>query len=86
MTTLELRTSLMKEIVSILDNENLMRQALNALRHIKESAGEEIYVAPTKEEILDDIKEGLRAIKSRQDGAAKTDDFTDLKDFLDDDL
>ena len=32
MTTLELRTSLMKEIVSILDNENLMRQALNALR------------------------------------------------------
>ena len=77
MTTLELRTSLMKEIVSILDNENLMRQALNALR------GEEIYVAPTKEEILDDIKEGLRAIKSRQDGAAKTDDFTDLKDFLD---
>ena len=38
MTTLELRTSLMKEIVSILDNENLMRQALNALRHIKESA------------------------------------------------
>ena len=83
MTTLELRTSLMKEIVSILDNENLMRQALNALRRIKESADEEIYVAPTKEEILDDIKEGLRAIKSRQDGAAKTDDFTDLKDFLD---
>lgn len=83
MTTLELRTSLMKEIVSILDNENLMRQALNALRRIKESADEEIYVAPTKEEILDDIKEGLRAIKSRQDGAAKADDFTDLKDFLD---
>ncbi len=87
MTAVELRLTLLQEVATILDDEQLVKKAVASLRRLKEKARakeEEVdgYVEPTKEEILAGIKEGLQAIKDRREGKDVGHKFMDAREWL----
>lgn len=84
MTAIEMRMSLLQEIDTILDNEELVKKMLISLRRIKQAAQAKAEAdrEPTKEEILAGIKAGLQAIKDRREGKDVTGKFRDAREWL----
>lgn len=79
MTAIEMKMSLLQEVMSLDDNEQLIKKALASLRRLKEKARvkeEEVddYVEPTKEEILAGIKEALLEVRAAKEGKVKLQD------------
>ncbi|MBP3512098.1 MAG: hypothetical protein J6K19_08710 [Prevotella sp.] len=65
MTAIELNQSLLQEITSISDNENMVRKVLNYVRRLRRQEETE-YI--TKEEILAGIDAGLKEVKLAKEG------------------
>lgn len=85
MTAVELRLTLLQEIATILDDEALVKKALISIRRLKQVATKSNYEEdrePTKEEMLESIKEGLQAIKARREGKDTTGMFSDVSELL----
>lgn len=76
MTAIELNQSLLQEITSISDNENMVRKVLNYVRRLRRQEETE-YI--TKEEILAGIDAGLKDMKAGR--SVPFDDF--LKELED---
>ena len=60
MTTIQLQKTVLQEVVALLDNQEAMRKLQEFLASLK------------KEEILDDIREGLRELKLAREGKIKS--------------
>lgn len=79
MTAIEMKMSLLQEVMDLDDNEQLIKKALASIRRLKEKAwAKEVdmdaYVEPTKEQILADIKEGLLEVRAAKKGKVKLQD------------
>lgn len=77
MTAIELNQSLLNEITSISDNENMLRKVLNYVRRLRKEEEETEYI--TKEEVLDGIRTGLREVKLAKEGKIE---LCSARDFL----
>ncbi len=66
MTAIELNQSLLQEITSISDNENMVRKVLNYVRRLRRQQEETEYIS--KEEILAGIDAGLKEVKLAKEG------------------
>lgn len=77
MTAIELNQSLLQEITSISDNENMVRKVLNYVRRLRRQQEETEYIS--KEEILAGIDAGLKDMKAGR--SVPFDDF--LKELED---
>ncbi|WFE83288.1 hypothetical protein [Parabacteroides chongii] len=84
MTAVELRLTLLQEIATILDDEVLVKKALTSIRRLKQATSnvDQEDREPTKEEMLDSIKNGLLAIKARKDGKETKGMFKDVNELL----
>lgn len=79
MSAIEMKMSLLQEVMSLDDNEQLIKKALASLRRLKEKARvkemeADDYVEPTKEEILAGIKEALLEVRAAKEGKVKLQD------------
>ena len=67
MTTIQLQQTVLQEVVSLMDNEKAMQKLQRFLSKLKQkeeaNAKAEEMTAAEKEEILNDIREGLRELK-----------------------
>lgn len=87
MTAIEMKMSLIEEVMSLDDDEKLIKKALVSLRRLKEKAlAKEVdmdaYVEPTKEEILAGIREGLKDLKDLREGKDVGHKFMDAREWL----
>lgn len=85
MTAVELRLTLLQEVATILDDEALVKKALKSIRRMKQAtikayANED--KEPTKEEMLNKIAEGLKAVKARKEGKDTTGMFRNVNELL----
>lgn len=81
MTTLQLQQSVLQGIASLLDDQVSMEKILQCIRQLQseKEAGEEM-TPEEKEEILNDIREGLRELKAAREGKIK---LQSVEEFLD---
>ena len=87
MSAIEMKMSLLQEVMSLDDNEQLIKKALASLRRLKEKARvkemeADDYVEPTKEEIMADIREGLKDLKDLREGKNVGHKFMDAREWL----
>lgn len=75
MTTIQLQQTVLQEVVSLMDNEKAMQKLQRFLNKLKQkeeaNAKAEEMTAAEKEEILNDIREGLRELKLAREGKLK---------------
>lgn len=72
MTTIELQQSVLQGIASLLGDKDSMKKLLKYIQQLKsQKAEEEEMTAKEKEEILNDIREGLRELKAAREGKIK---------------
>ena len=72
MTTIQLQKTVLQEVVDLMDNQEAMKKLQKFLASLKkEKAEKEELTAAEKEEILDDIREGLRELKLAREGKIK---------------
>ncbi len=75
MTTIQLQQTVLQEVVSLMDNEKAMQKLQRFLSKLKQkeeaNAKAEEMTAAEKEEILNDIREGLRELKLAREGKIK---------------
>lgn len=75
MTTIQLQQTVLQEVVSLMDNEKAMQKLQRFLNKLKQkeeaNAKAEEMTAAEKEEILNDIREGLRELKLAREGKIK---------------
>lgn len=82
-STVQLQQSILHDVASLFDNTDAMKKLQKYLRKLKEKeiakdVKEEMTTAE-KEEILDDIREGLRELKLAQEGKIQ---LQSAEDFL----
>ena len=75
MKTIQLQQTVLQEVVSLMDNEKAMQKLQRFLNKLKQkeeaNAKAEEMTAAEKEEILNDIREGLRELKLAREGKLK---------------
>ena len=82
MTAIELKMSLLQEVMS-LEDEKLIKKALNSVRRMKMAAfGKATPVEPTKEEILAGLRNALQDVKDLREGKDVGHKFRDLSELL----
>ena len=94
MTAIELKMSLLQEVMS-LEDEQLIKKALDSVRRMKMAAfgkatpvekPADDYAEPTKEEILAGLRNALQDVKDLREGKDVGHKFRDLSELLNDDL
>ena len=89
MTAIELKMSLLQEVMS-LEDEQLIKKALDSVRHMKMAAfgkatpvekPADDYAEPTKEEILA-LRNALQDVKDLREGKDVGHKFRDLSELL----
>ena len=82
MTAVELRLTLLQEIATILDDETLVKKALTSIRRLKQSTtkavSEDEDREPTKEEMLEDLKQSFLELKAAREGRIHLRDAKEL--------
>ena len=90
MTAIELKMSLLQEVMS-LEDEQLIKKALDSVRRMKMAAfgkatpvekQADDYVEPTKEEILAGLRNALQDVKDLREGKDVGHKFRDLSELL----
>ena len=86
MTAIELKMSLLQEVMS-LEDEQLIKKALDSVRRMKMAAFGKAtpvddYVEPTKEEILAGLRNALQDVKDLREGKDVGHKFRDLSELL----
>lgn len=70
---MQLEQSVLQDVVSLLDNKKALRKLHSYIQTLKKEEGiEEEMTAEEKEEILNDIRDGLRELKLVQQGKLKS--------------
>ena len=80
-STVQLQQSILHDVASLFDNTDAMKKLQKYLRKLKKIAKDvkEEMTTAEKEEILDDIREGLRELKLAQEGKIQ---LQSAEDFL----
>lgn len=87
MTALEMKMSLLQEVMSM-EDDALIQKALRSIRRLKaktlslEPAETDEYAEPTKEEILDNLRVALQDVKDLREGKDVGHKFMDAKEWL----
>ena len=90
MTAIELKMSLLQEVMS-LEDEKLIKKALDSVRRMKMAAFGKAtpvekladdYAEPTKEEILAGLRNALQDVKDLREGKDVGHKFRDLSELL----
>lgn len=69
MSTMQLQQSVLQDVVALLDDNESMKKLHKFLQHLKgEKQAEGEMTAKEKEEILDDIREGLKELRLMKQG------------------
>ncbi len=66
--TMQLQQSVLQDVISLLDNKKALEKLQSYIQILKKEELEEEMTAKEKEEILNDIREGLRELKLTQQG------------------
>jgi len=81
MTSIQLQQSVLQDVVSLMDDHETMKKLQKYLHHLKsEKEAEEKMSAAEKQEILNDIREGLCEVKAAREGKVK---LQTAREFLD---
>lgn len=81
MTTIQLQQSVLQDVVSLLDDNEAMKKLQKYIRRLKsEKETREVMTVRDKEEILNDIRDGLREVKLAREGKIK---LQTIEEFLD---
>lgn len=73
MTTMQLQKTVLQEVVDLMDNQEAMKKLQKFIASLKkEKMEKEELTADEKEEILNDIREGLRELKLAKEGKIKS--------------
>lgn len=85
MTTIELHQSVLQDVISLLDDNEALKKLQKYIRRLKseKKAKEEMTVCE-KEEVMSDIKDGLRELKLARQGKIKLQTIEELLDELQD--
>lgn len=75
---MDLKQSVLQDVVSLLNNDEAMKKLQKYIRHLKTEVGES-SCSRTDDEILDDIRDGLREVKAVREGRIK---LQKAEDFL----
>ena len=71
--TIQLQQSVLQDVASLLDDNEAMKKLQKYLQRLKsERVAKEEMSAKEKEEILDDIRDGLRELKLTKQGKLKS--------------
>ena len=90
MTAIELKMSLLQEVMS-LEDEKLIKKALNSVRRMKMAAfgkatpvekSAVVFVEPTNDEILAGLMNALQVVNVLREGKAVGHKFRDLSELL----
>lgn len=82
---IQLQQSILQDVAYLLDDNEAMKKLQKFLHHLKsEKAKKEEMSAAEKEEILNDIREGLRELKLVREGKIKTQTVEELLQELED--
>ena len=81
MTAIELKMSLLQEVMS-LEDEQLIKKALDSVRRMKMAAFGKATPEPTKEEILAGLRNALQDVKDLREGKDVGHKFRDLSELL----
>lgn len=82
---IQLHQSILQDVAYLLDDNEAMKKLQKFLQHLKsEKAVKEEMSAAEKEEILNDIREGLRELKLAREGKIKMQTIEELLDELQD--
>lgn len=80
MTTIQLQQSVLQDVVSLLDDNEAMKKLQKYIRRLKsEKEAREVMTVRDKEEILNDIRDGLREVKLAREGKIK---LQTIEEFL----
>ena len=72
MTTIQLQQTVLRDVADLLDNQDAMQKLQRFLNKLKrETTTQEEMTAEEKEEILNDIRDGLRELKLVREGKLK---------------
>lgn len=73
MRMMQLKQSVLQDVVSLLDDNESMKKLHEFLQSLKsqKTEAEEDMIAKEKEEILDDIREGFKELKLMKQGKLK---------------
>lgn len=72
MTTIQLQQTVLRDVADLLDNQDAMQKLQRFLNKLKrENTVQEEMTAEEKEEILNDIRDGLRELKLAREGKLK---------------
>ena len=72
MTTIQLQQTVLRDVADLLDNQDAMQKLQRFLNKLKrETTTQEEMMAEEKEEILNDIRDGLRELKLVREGKLK---------------
>lgn len=82
MTTLELRQAVLRDLAPFLDNDEAMKKLQKFLHRLKSDKAEKEMSEKEKEEILDDIREGLLELKLMKQGKLKSRPVEELLDEI----
>lgn len=82
MTTLELRQAVLRDLAPFLDNDEAMKKLQKFLYRLKGDKAEKEMSEKEKEEILDDIREGLLELKLMKQGKLKSRPVEELLDEI----
>ena len=78
--TIQLQQSVLQDVASLLDDNEAMKKLQKYLRRLKsERMAKEEMSAKEKEEILDDIRDGLREVKAARKSGVR---LQSVGDFL----
>lgn len=81
MTTIQLQQSVLQDVVSLLDDNEAMKKLQKYIRRLKsEKETREVMTVRDKEEILNDIRDGLCEVKLAREGKIK---LQTIEEFLD---
>lgn len=79
---MQLEQSVLRDVVSLLDNKNALKKLQSYLQVLKKEESEEEMSAREKEEVLNDIKEGLMELKLKKQGKLKSRPVAELLNEL----
>lgn len=81
MSTMQLQQSVLQDVISLLDDNEAMKKLQKYISRLRsEKEARESMSAKEKQEVLDDIKEGLRELKLAREGKIK---LQSAREFLD---
>ena len=79
MSTMQLQQSVLQDVISLLDDNEAMKKLQKYISRLRsEKEAQESMSAKEKQEVLEDVKEGLRELKLMKQGKLKSRSIEEL--------